>query len=79
MRRAIYIYTNGASHTTKPHFFRLYIRPFCKKQAALLFWDTTTRALGMLHFAHRLVLLAAHTAPVGRFTILITAFIKASI
>ena len=44
-----------------------------------LFYDATTRALGMLHFAHRLMLLAAHAAPVGGFTILITAFVKASV
>lgn len=44
----------------------------------LLFNDAAARALGVIHFTHRLMLLAAHATPVGRFTILITAFIKAS-
>ena len=42
----------------------------------LLFDDAATRALGVLHFTHRFVLLAGHTALIGRFTIPITTFIE---
>jgi hypothetical protein len=50
---------------------------FPEKLVKRLFDDAATRALGVLHLAHRLVLLAAHAAPKGGFTISITASIEA--
>ena len=41
--------------------------------------NAAARTLGVLHLAHRLMLLAAHAAPVGGLTIPITAFVETSI
>ena len=66
----------GFAWNEAPWFMVVWLAALSKRPYALVFDDAAARALGVLHFAHRFVLPALHTALIGRLTIPIAAFIE---